>query len=100
LLIPALRRGDRDAALFYRQDGRPQPEFGFGFPFDAKKFAGGEIRWSRLWPTAALVVRGTVAIQVTWNSRGTASADSSSAAEVTARATASTYDAPCVGHTR
>jgi hypothetical protein len=129
LLIRTPRRGDRDAALFYWQDGRPQPgEFGFRFPFDAKKLAGGHsgwrfsnglapereaparsavrktleapvaapsesIRWARLWPTAALVVTGIVAIQAVWNSRGTTSADSAPPAEVTTpAAAAATYE--------
>jgi hypothetical protein len=131
LLIRAPQHGDRDAALFYWQDGRPRPgEFGFGFPFDAKKLAGGhrgwrfsnglapqreapaqsavrrtpeaplvapseDIRWSRLWPTAALVVTGIVAIQAVWNSRGTTSADSAPPVEVTTPATAAaTYETP------
>jgi hypothetical protein len=131
LLIRAPRRGERDAALFYWQDGRPQPgEFGFGFPFDAKKLAGGHpgwrfsnssqqeqkaparsvarpapeapplvapsqgIRWSRLWPTAALVVTGIVAAQVVWNSRGTTSADSTPAVEATQTSTAASYVTP------
>ena len=34
------------------------------------------IRWSRLWPTAALVVIGITATEVLWNSRGTTSAHS------------------------
>jgi hypothetical protein len=131
LLIRAPRRGDRDAALFYWQDGQPQPgEFGFGFPFDATKLAGGHpgwrfsnslqpeqkaparsvslrppgapplvapsegIRWSRLLPTAALVVTGIVAIQMAWHSRGTASADSTPAAEAAQTSTAAGYGAP------
>jgi hypothetical protein len=133
LLIRVPRRGDSEAALFYWQDGQPQPrEFGFGFPFDATKLAGGHpgwrfpdplepeqeaptrlahgtpeapvvapsegIRWSRLWPTAALVVIGIVATQLIWNSRGprgTASADSSApAATASATATASVAETP------
>jgi hypothetical protein len=46
LLIRAPRRGDCEAALFYWQGGQPQPrEFGFGFPFDATKLAGGHPGW-------------------------------------------------------
>jgi hypothetical protein len=46
LLIRAPRRGDSEAALFYWEDGQPQPqEFGFGFPFDATKLAGGHPGW-------------------------------------------------------
>jgi hypothetical protein len=42
LLIRTPRRGDSEAALFYWEGGQPHPhEFGFGFPFDAKKLAGG-----------------------------------------------------------
>jgi hypothetical protein len=129
LLIRVPRRGDSEAALFYWQDGQPQPrEFGFGFPFDATKLAGGHpgwrfpdplepeqeaparaalhqtpeatvvaptagIRWSRLWPTAALITIGIVATQVAWNSRGTASANSS-AAEATAPATVPADETP------
>jgi hypothetical protein len=128
LLIRAPRRGDCEAALFYWHDGQAQPrEFGFGFPFDATKLAGGHpgwrfpdplepeqeaparaaashqtpeatvvapsagIRWSRLWPTAALITIGIVATQVAWNSRGTASANSS-AVEATAPSTTATSE--------
>jgi hypothetical protein len=130
LLIRVPRRGDSEAALFYWQEGQPQPrEFGFGFPFDETKLAGGHpgwrfpdplepepaapprpvyhetpevpvvgpsegIRWSRLWPTAALVVIGIAATQFAWNSRATASANSSPAAEASAPATASTDETP------
>jgi hypothetical protein len=46
LLIRTPRRGDSDAALFYWEGGQPQPrEFGFGFPFDATKLAGGHPGW-------------------------------------------------------
>jgi len=130
LLIRAPQRGDRDAALFYWQDGRPQPgEFGFGFPFDATKLAAGHpgwrfsnsllpeqkaparsvsrrspeapplvapsegIRWSRLLPTAALVVTGIIAAQVVWHSKGTASADSTPAVQETQTSTAG-YETP------
>jgi hypothetical protein len=124
LVIRVPRRGDSEAALFYWQDGQPQPrEFGFGFPFDATRLAGGHpgwrfpdplerepeaparlaheilkasvvapsegIRWSRLWPTAALVIIGIVATQGIWNSRGsrgTTAAGSSADAITTASA--------------
>lgn len=125
LFIRVLRRGDSEAALFYWEDGQPKPrEFGFGFPFDAKKLAGGHpgwrypdplepaeaaparpplrqpppeplvaptagIRWSRLLPTAALIVIGITVTQVLWNSRATTSADSSGTAAATAPAMAS-----------
>ena len=130
LFIRFPRRGQSEAALFYWQGGQPQPrEFGFGFPFDATKLAGGHpgwrfgdpleaeqeaparspypevpevpemaptesIRWSRLWPTAALVVIAISATQVIWNSKGTASANSSQAAPATAPAVASAYETP------
>jgi hypothetical protein len=116
LLVRAPRRGDSEAALYYWQDGQPEPrEFGFGFPFDAVKLAGGHpgwrfpdpleqeeadlaqetlrwaappvvppvesIRWSRLLPTGVLVVAGIVATQMIWNSRGTTSANSTTAVE-------------------
>jgi hypothetical protein len=46
LLIRIPRPGDGEATLFYWQDGKPQPrEFGFGFPFDAAKLAGGHPGW-------------------------------------------------------
>ena len=47
LLIQTSRRGkDSDAALFYWQDGRPQPhDFGFGFPLDAGQLASGHPGW-------------------------------------------------------
>jgi len=46
LLIRAPRRGDSEAALFYWEGGQPHPhEFGFGFPFDAAKLAGGHPGW-------------------------------------------------------
>jgi hypothetical protein len=42
LLIRVSRRGDSEAALFYWEDGHPQPrEFRFGFSFNAMKLAGG-----------------------------------------------------------
>jgi hypothetical protein len=118
LLIRSPRRGDCESALYYWQGGQPQPrEFGFGFPLDAVKLAGGHpgwrfpdpleaieeapeesanhwvpeapvvasrsegIRWSRLLPTAVLVVAAIVATQVLWNSRGKASANVTPAAE-------------------
>ena len=117
LLIRAPRRGDSEAALYYWQGGQPQPrEFGFGFPLDAVKLAGGHpgwrfpdpleatedppeqsanhwipepsvvskgesIRWSRLIPTAVLVVAGIVVTQMAWNSGGKASAQATTAAE-------------------
>jgi hypothetical protein len=129
LLIRVPRRGDSEAALFYWQDGQPQPrEFGFGFPFDATKLAGGHpgwrfpdplepteeapgrstvhqspeapvvaasegIRWSRLWPTAALVVIGITTTQLLWNSKKTASADSSAVVAATP-ASASASETP------
>jgi hypothetical protein len=41
LLIRVSRRGDSEAALFYWENGHPQPrEFRFGFSFDAMKLAG------------------------------------------------------------
>jgi hypothetical protein len=116
LFVRVLRRGDSEAALFYWEDGQPKPrEFGFGFPFDAKKLAGGHpgwrfpdplesaeaapprpalrqapqtsvvtptaaIRWSRLWPTAALIVIGLTVTQALWNSRATTSASAPSKA--------------------
>jgi hypothetical protein len=128
LFIRSPRRGPSEAALFYWQGGQPQPrEFGFGFPFDATKLAGGHpgwrfadpmepeqeapqqspypespevpvvaplerIRWTRLWPTAALVVIAISATQVIWNSKGTASANSSQATP--APAMASAYETP------
>jgi len=47
LLIQTLRRGNEsDAALFYWQNGRPQPhDFGFGFPLDALQLASGHPGW-------------------------------------------------------
>lgn len=46
LLIRAPRGGRSEAALFYLQDGQPQPsDFGLGFPFDAMKLAGGHPGW-------------------------------------------------------
>jgi hypothetical protein len=130
LFIRFPRRGQSEAALFYWKGGQPQPrEFGFGFPFDATKLAGGHpgwrfadplepeqeaparsphhqtpevpvvapvegIRWSRLWPTAVLVIAGIVATQLIWNSRGTTSASSSQAAQATVPAIASAYEKP------
>jgi hypothetical protein len=130
LMIRAPRRGNTEAALFYWQDGQPQPrEFGFGFPFDAAKLAGGHpgwrfpdplappeemparenyrripeepvaatsegIRWSRLWPTAALVVIGITATEVLWNSWGTTSANSAPAVAATQAPTASADETP------
>jgi hypothetical protein len=42
LLIRVPRRGDSEAALFYWEDGHPQPrEFRFGFSLNAMKLAGG-----------------------------------------------------------
>jgi hypothetical protein len=49
-------------------------------PMVAAPSAG--IRWSRLWPTAAIAVTGIVATQLVWNPRRTTSADSSSVGEV------------------
>jgi hypothetical protein len=130
LLIRIPRRGHGEAALFYWHDGQPQPrEFGFGFPFDETKLAGGHpgwrfpdplepgeeapprpafqrtpqapavtpgegIRWSRLWLTAALVVTAIVVMQVAWNSRGIASANSAPAADAAPLATTSADQAP------
>jgi hypothetical protein len=127
LLIRAPRRGDSEAALFYWEGGQPHPhEFGFGFPFDARKLAGGHpgwrfpnpiepkqeappqsafrraagtpvvapsesIRWSRLWPTMAITAVAALAAQVTWNSRGTKSAQTSPASETS---TESAYQMP------
>lgn len=46
LLIRTPRRGYGEAALFYSQGGEPRPrEFGFGFPFDEAKLAGGHPGW-------------------------------------------------------
>ncbi|HTW65598.1 MAG TPA: hypothetical protein VME17_13305 [Bryobacteraceae bacterium] len=46
LLIRVPRRGFGEATLFYWQGGRVQPrEFGFGFPFDEAKLAGGHPGW-------------------------------------------------------
>ncbi len=46
LLIRAPRGGHSEAALFYWQDGQAQPrDFGFGFPFDPTKLAGGHPGW-------------------------------------------------------
>ena len=46
LLIRVPRRGHGEAALFYWHDGQPQPrDFGFGFPFDEAKLAGGHPGW-------------------------------------------------------
>ena len=46
LLIRSPRRGDSESALYYWQGGEPQPrEFGFGFPLDAVKLAGGHPGW-------------------------------------------------------
>jgi len=46
LLIRIPRRGHGEAALFYWHDGQPQPrDFGFGFPFDEAKLAGGHPGW-------------------------------------------------------
>jgi len=46
LLIRSPRGGHSEGALFYWQDGQPQPrEFGFGFPFDEMKLAGGHPGW-------------------------------------------------------
>jgi len=46
LLIRVARRGHGEAALFYWHDGQPQPrDFGFGFPFDEAKLAGGHPGW-------------------------------------------------------
>jgi hypothetical protein len=46
LLIRSPRGGHSEAALFYWQDGQPQPrDFGFGFPFDETKLAGGHPGW-------------------------------------------------------
>jgi len=46
LLIRSPRGGHGEATLFYWQDGQPQPrDFGFGFPFDAMKLAGGHPGW-------------------------------------------------------
>ena len=46
LLIRMPRRGHSEAALFYWHDGQPQPrDFGFGFPFDEAKLAGGHPGW-------------------------------------------------------
>jgi hypothetical protein len=62
---------------------------------DAVEVAPSEgIRWSRLWPTVALISIGIVATQVAWNSRGTASAHSAPAAEATAPATARAEETP------
>ncbi len=130
LMIRAPRRGDNEAALFYWQDGQPQPRgFGFGFPFDATRLAGGhpgwrfpdpfeteqdapaleayrrvpeapevaataDIRWSRLWPTAVLVVLAITATQILWNSRGTTSAHSAPTYGATAPATAPAEQTP------
>jgi len=129
LVIRVPKRGDSEAALFYWQDGQPQPrEFGFGFPFDATRLAAGHpgwrfpdpletdheapkrvafdqtpeepevgpgagIRWSRLWPTVAIVVMGIIATQFLWNSKKTTSADSS-VPVTAASALASAYETP------
>jgi len=46
LLIRVPRLGHGEAALFYWHDGQPQPrDFGFGFPFDEAKLAGGHPGW-------------------------------------------------------
>ncbi len=46
LLIRIPRRGHGEAALFYWHDGQAQPrDFGFGFPFDEVKLAGGHPGW-------------------------------------------------------
>jgi hypothetical protein len=46
LLIRAPRGGHGEAALFYLQDGQPQPsDFGLGFPFDEMKLAEGHPGW-------------------------------------------------------
>jgi len=46
LLIRTSRLGHGEAALFYWRDGQPQPrDFGFGFPFDEAKLAGGHPGW-------------------------------------------------------
>jgi len=47
LLIQTSRRGNEsDAALFYWQDGKPEPhDFGFGFPLDAGQLASGHPGW-------------------------------------------------------
>lgn len=46
LLIRIPRRGHGEAALFYWHDGQPQPrDFGFGFPFEEAKLAGGHPGW-------------------------------------------------------
>lgn len=46
LLIRAPRGGHSEATLFFWQDGQPQPrDFGFGFPFDEMKLAGGHPGW-------------------------------------------------------
>ncbi len=130
LLVRIPRRGHSEAALFYSQDGQPQPrEFGFGFPFDETKLAGGHpgwrfpdpledeeeapapaafprtpeapvvaasesVRWSRLWPTAVLVVTGVIVTQIAWHSKGTASANSTPSVQAAAPSTADTYATP------
>jgi hypothetical protein len=47
LLIQTSKRGNEsDAALFYWQDGSPQPhDFGFAFPLDAGQLASGHPGW-------------------------------------------------------
>ena len=46
LLIRIPRRGHGEAALYYWHDGQAQPrDFGFGFPFDEAKLAGGHPGW-------------------------------------------------------
>lgn len=46
LLIRSRRGWHSQATLFYWRDGQPQPrDFGFGFPFDETKLAGGHPGW-------------------------------------------------------
>jgi hypothetical protein len=62
---------------------------------EAPVVASGEgVRWSRLWPTATLVIVGIVGTQFALNSRGTTSADSSPAAQESAAPTADAYETP------
>ena len=74
VLIRTLEQGCSGAALYYWQNGAAhRVDLGSAFPLVPAR-SGRRIRWTRLLPTAALVIIGMWALQLASNSKATVAA--------------------------